>query len=344
MKYLDSKIKKYKWTINKIYRGIRLFFLNKSLKMWKLLFLHYIKRIIKRSTPEILTIGLTYRCQCKCVHCSSNVPNRSNNQELETSLVKSIIDQAKRLGIFRITFFGGEPLLRKDIIDLVKYAHDIGMITRINTNGWLLSSKLISELKEAGLNLCDVSIDDPDPSIHDRLRGLPGLYQKVIKGMKILKEHSILCQIVTYAAKKNVTDGLKKIINLGKEHGVFAISIVFPMATGCWYKTEEILLTEEEKERVRALGDSKFVHVELPSHDSICNVTKKKSLYISPEGDVTPCPFIPYSIGNIKNYSLEKIWNAFEKKFKLPSSGDCPMNESKIREKLEKISSSIVEK
>jgi len=132
-------------------------------------------------------------------------------------------------------------------------------------------------------------------------------------------------------------------LNLGKEHGAFAISIVFPMATGCWYKTEEILLTEEEKERVRALGDSKFVHVELPSKDSICNVTKKRSLYISPEGDVTPCPFIPYSIGNIKNYSLEEIWNAFERKFVLLSVGDCPMNDSKIREELERITKSIRE-
>jgi len=343
MKFLSPKVQRVKWTINRLNRGLRLYYLNRSLKAWKLLFFHFIARIFRGNVPDIITIGLTYRCQCKCVHCSANVPSRRKSAELETWEVKSIIDQARRLGVVRVTFFGGEPLLRDDILELVQYGHNKGMITRINTNGWLLSRKLISKLKTAGLNLCDVSIDDPDPDIHDKLRGLPGLYQKAIDGIRILKEYKIPCQIVTYAAKKNVTVGLEEIIDLGKKLGVFAISIVFPMATGCWYKATDILLTEEEKERVRALGDSKFVHVELPDYKSSCNVIKKRSIYISPEGDVSPCPFIPYSTGNIKNHDLEEIWNAFKKKFNLSYNADCPMNDRKVREELKNVINSIRE-
>jgi len=294
MKPFHSKIQRAKWIINRLNRGFKLYYSNRSLKAWKLLFFHYLTRIYKKHVPDIITIGLTYRCQCNCVHCSANVPSRTKITELETWQVKTIIEQAKKLGVVRVTFFGGEPSLKNDIAELIQYAHNKGMITRINTNGWLLSSELISKLKAAGLNLCDVSIDDSDPEIHNKLRGLPGLYQKAIEGIKILKEFNIPSQIVTYAAKKNVTSGLEKIIDMGKQLGAFAISIVFPMATGCWYKAADILLTEEEKERVRALGDSKFVHVELPTYESKCNITKKRSIYVSPEGDVSPCPFIPY--------------------------------------------------
>lgn len=341
MKSFHSKTQKAKWMINRLYRGLKLYYLNRSFKAWKLLFFHFLARILKGNMPDIITIGLTYRCQCRCVHCSTNVPNLTKSAEFETWQVKSIIDQAKRLGVVRVTFFGGEPLLRNDIVELVQYAHNRGMITRINTNGLRLSRELISKLKDAGLNLCDVSIDDPDPDIHDKSRGVPGLYQKAIEGIKILKEYKIPCQIVTYAAKKNVTTGLEEIIDLGRQLGVFAISIVFPMATGCWYKATDVLLTEEEKKSVRALGDSKFVHVELPTHGSKCNVYKKRSLYISPEGDVNPCPFIPYFMGNIKNCILEEIWHRFNKKFTLSCAGDCPMNNLKIREELKSAMESI---
>lgn len=284
--------------------------------------------------PSLITIGVTYRCQCHCVHCCTNVPNRRVSSELETWQVESIIDQAKKLGIVRVSFFGGEPLLRSDIVELVRYAHSAGMLTRINTNGWRLNRELVSSLKAAGLSLCDVSIDDPDPETHDRLRGLPGLYGRVIAGIKVLRDFNIPCQIVTYAAKKNINVGLERIIDVGRKLRVFAVSIVFPMATGCWYKTAHVLLTEPEKQKVRTLGDSGFIHIELPTPGSKCNVLKKTSLYVSPEGDVTPCPFVPYVMGNIKRENLADIWRRFTSITMPEVTGDCVMNDSRFRETL----------
>jgi len=251
-----------------------------------------------------------------------------------TSQVKSLIDQAKGIGITRVTFFGGKPLLHKDIVELVRYAHDKGMLTRINTNGWALTRDFAKDLKRAGLNLCDLSLDDPNPEVHDRLRGLPGLYQKVIEGAQILKDHGIPCQIVTYASKRNVTTGLEQMIALGKRLGVFAISIVFPMATGCWYDSVNELLSEDEKEKVRNLGDSGFVHVELPTSHSRCNVFRKKSLYVSPEGNVCPCPFVPYTMGSLKEHTLDELWHRFSSEMKCDYVGDCPMNDLEYRETL----------
>ena len=74
-------------------------------------------------------------------------------------------------------------------------------------------------------------MDDPTPHVHDKLRGLPGTFQKAISGIKLLKQNKILCSIVTYAARRNITTGLEKIIDLGKKLKVNSVSIVFPMAT-----------------------------------------------------------------------------------------------------------------
>jgi len=329
-----STTQKAKWVLNKIGRGLRLYYTNGSLKACHLLFLHTLRRLFKKDVPDLITIGVTYRCQCRCVHCSTNVPNREPSSELDTGQVKSIIDQARKLGIVRVTFFGGEPLLRSDIVELVRYAHNAGMLTRINTNGWRLDRELVSSLKAAGLSLCDVSIDDPDPETHDRLRGLPGLYRKVIAGIKVLGDFNIPCQIVTYAAKKNISVGLERIIDIGRQLHVFGVSIVFPMATGCWHKAAHVLLTEPEKQKVRALGDSAFTHVELPTPGSKCNVLRRTSLYVSPEGDVTPCPFVPYVMGNIKREKLADIWCRFASITMPAVAGDCVMNDSSFREVL----------
>jgi MoaA/NifB/PqqE/SkfB family radical SAM enzyme len=191
---------------------------------------------------------------------------------------------------------------------------------------------VVVKLKYAGLTHCDVSIDDSNAETHDELRGVPGLFEKVVKGIKFLNKHKMLCQIVTYAGKKNVTAGLERTIELGRKLKVTSVSIVFPMATGCWFESFDELLNKEERKKVMDLADSNFVHIEIPTLKDRCNVVKKASLYVSPEGNVTPCPFIPWSFGNIKSIKLGKLAEDFYSNFKYDYQGDCLMNDGCTRD------------
>jgi MoaA/NifB/PqqE/SkfB family radical SAM enzyme len=255
---------------------------------------------------------------------------------LETWQFKSVIDQAKQLGALYITFSGGEPLLREDTVELVEHAHGKGLLTRINTNGLLLDRERVSKLKKAGLTQCGVSIDDADPHTHDRLRGVAGAHKKVLQGIKNLREFNIPCQILVYASKRNVTSGLEKVINLGRQLGVLSVYILFPVAIGRWDGAFEQLLTKEEKARVRELQDLTFVHVEIPTSRAMCAVFAKSVLFVSPQGDVTPCPFIPYVIGNIKNHTLEELWHCYSAKLSGGYRGDCVLNSTEHREVLQR--------
>jgi len=340
LKSANQNYNQLKALINKLRRGVIATLSGFSINRAKLLLRYFWYNKIKKAViPQVITVGVTYSCQCRCVHCSSGVPelNKSlKDKEMTTWQIKDLIDQAVRMGIPRITFFGGEPLLRKDIFDLIRYANFKGMITRINTNGLALSEKVVVKLKDAGLTHCDVSIDDSNPEIHDKLRGVPGLFERVIKGIELLNKHKMLCQIVTYAGKRNVTAGLERTIELGRKLQVTAISIVFPMATGCWFESFDELLNKEERNKVRGLADANFVHVEIPTPKDRCNVVKQASLYVSPEGNVTPCPFIPWHFGNIKNQRLNELIKFFYSEFNQDYQGDCLMNDPNTREMLNK--------
>jgi MoaA/NifB/PqqE/SkfB family radical SAM enzyme len=281
-----------------------------------------------------MTLGLTFRCQCRCVHCYARGRTPDDRQELTTEEAKQVMDQARRLGVVQVTFSGGEPLLRDDIVELVRYAHGQGFITRISTNGLLLDRDRVRRLKDAGLTLCGVSIDDADPETHDRARCLPGLFEKVVEGIGNLREFGVPCEILTYGARRNVNEGIQRIIALGRELGVLSVYVFFPIASGAWEDSFELLLTEEEKARLRKLHSITFAHIEIPTAESPCCVLARSVLYVSPYGDVTPCPFIPYVVGNVRDHALEQVWERYCDGLDIDARGDCVLNNVEAREAL----------
>ena len=321
-------------TVNLIYRTLRLYHANRSPRAWGRLLAYPLRAMTGRSAPRFMTIGLTYRCGCSCDFCYLGTPEKDIKEELTTREVKSVIDQISRLGTLEVIFSGGDPLLRQDIVELVRHAHDAGLLTRINTPGNLLDPALAGRLKAAGLTQCAVSIDDADPDAHDRSRGLPGLHRQALAGILNLQTLGIPCQIVTLASRETITAGLERVIALGRELGVISVYICFPVAIGRQEGAREDVLTESEMARVRTLQDATFVHLELPQARTPCRVCGLMILYVSPRGDVTPCPFVPYAMGNVKRQPLAEIWRRHAAKLDLMCRGSCPLNQPRMREAL----------
>lgn len=322
--------------LNGFYRAVRIYVSNRSFRAWGLLFRHLARKARGLPSPTYLHISLTERCQCSCVHCYARGRGNEPSKELDTAEVKSLIDQGRGLGAAYVVFSGGEPLLRKDIVELVAHAHRRGLITRINTNGLLFTPEYTARLKKAGLTQAGVSIDDPDPATHDRLRRLPGAFAKTIEGIGSLRANKVLCQIQTYASRRNIPEGLKKIIALGRKLGVFYVYFFFPTASGAWACSFDELLSEQEKAEVRKLADVRFVHVELATPGSQCRVFAKSLVSVASNGDVTPCPFTPFVIGNVRDRPLRELWGPFTSRLKLRFRGDCVMNDVANREALKK--------
>src|SRR3989304_5845235 len=171
------------------------------------------RKLLKMTVPSTCTLSVTYACQAKCVHCSASLNMAKKAKELTTEEYKRVLDQAIELGVVNITLTGGEPLLRKDIFELTSQANPDEANCMMFSNGEYLTEKNCEKLAEACLFSVMVSIDSYDPKVHDEYRGIPGLFDKAIKGIERAKNAGILVGISTYATREEYYDGsLEKIL------------------------------------------------------------------------------------------------------------------------------------
>ncbi|NOR13331.1 MAG: radical SAM protein [Candidatus Aminicenantes bacterium] len=311
---------------NTNYRALRLYIFNRSLKAWGAAFSHFWKRMRGRPAPTFVTIAVTYKCQSRCEHCYSDSPTRPPEEELTSEELKSVIRQVRGLGAMAVHFSGGEPLLRKDVFDLVSYARSLGLQTRVNTNGILLNEENVKRLKAAGLTECGVSLDSADPAVHNKLRGTKDLHEQTIRGIRMLRKHGVTCRIMTVALKGSIPEGVEKTISLGRSLDASYMYILLPIASGGWDGAYEQILNSHERAQIRALQDLSFAHLEMPTERTNCCVFRKSILYVSANGNVMPCAFVPFVIGSVKEQPLDQIWRYHTAKLNLVCRGDCPMN------------------
>ena len=153
----------------------------------------------------------TLRCNAKCKHCGSRAGENIDIQnELTTEQIKktfkSIADKYDASKIL-INVTGGEPLVRQDLFEVMKFASDLGYHWGITTNGMLIDDEIIEKMKEAKLATMSISIDGLEKS-HDEFRGVKGSYKKVIENIRKLQQNKFLhCfQITTVVNKLNINE------------------------------------------------------------------------------------------------------------------------------------------
>jgi AdoMet-dependent heme synthase len=285
---------------------------------------------------RLVEISLTDRCQCRCGHCfAATQKPLDEKDELTTDMVKALIDDLSEMGVTEVCFSGGEPLLRHDILEIVRYAHHKEMVVRLITNGILLNEQMVAELKHAGLNWCSLSIDSPRPEVHDAFRRYSGCYHKAMQGLRHLTKYKIPCSIISVARKELLHSGeLEKIVKIGQQIGVTVVRINFPVPIGRFINQDNQTLNLEERQKVRALLRYGNVVMEAPSEGTKCTAAVTK-VNILPNGDVTPCVFVPLAYGNIRETRFSEVWKSMEdysKQFKV--NGQCPMCDPDPRERI----------
>ena len=285
---------------------------------------------------RLVEISLTDRCQCRCEHCFAATEDPClPEDELSTLEVRSLLDDLSSMGVTEVCFSGGEPLLRDDILDLVRHAYRKSLVVRLITNGVLLTDQTVLDLKQAGLNWCSVSIDSAKAELHDAFRGYRGCFEKAVNGLRFLVRHGVPCSIVTVARKGIVHTGeLEDVVVLGQSLSVTTVRINFPVPIGRFRNQPEQMLTHEEREEVRKLLKYGIVSMESPREGTKCTAGVTK-INILPSGDVTPCVFVPLPYGNIRQEKLSEIWRdmaEYVREYRI--KGQCPMGDPFLREKL----------
>ena len=138
--------------------------------------------------PSNIAISMTNRCNSKCLTCSY-WKNCSTERELSTPEWKEIITKIRNwYGFFHFAIGGGEPLMRKDLCDVINHAVNIGSHPSVITNGLLLSKERILALLDAGLREIVLSLNGIKPETHDFTRGVPGSFNQIMKAIDELRQ------------------------------------------------------------------------------------------------------------------------------------------------------------
>src|SRR5215468_4084877 len=124
--------------------------------------------------PLALLAELTHRCPLACPYCSNPLDLSRASAELDTPTWKRVLGEAAGLGVLQVHFSGGEPLARRDLVELVSYATEVGLYSNLITSGIGLEADRLRAFVAAGLEHVQLSIQDADTASGDRIAGLTG--------------------------------------------------------------------------------------------------------------------------------------------------------------------------
>ena len=272
-------------------------------------------------------IGLTYRCQCRCQHCCINMYPKEKARELSREEIFGLLDEAAALGASGITLFGGEPMLSPDYLAAARRAAEKGLYVSINTNGYMLDEAAAKAMKAAGISKVFISVDGSDEADHDRWHGIPGSYKRAIAGLKNAAAQGMHSVLSVCATGEKVRSGeIGRTLALSGDLGV-ATRLTYPMRAGNWLAGDNSGLTSEDRAALE-----KFPNEDL----TLCTAGLRAIVYVSPYGDVQPCPSVPVSYGNMRDGGLLPIVRKMWHSGLIPVLGrelKCPTNSAVFRDK-----------
>lgn len=290
-----------------------------------------------------------WHCNQKCIHCYAAGQELSEEQELDTNTWKAIIDKCRECGIPQITFTGGEPTMRDDLVELIE--HSKWFVTRLNTNGIKLSKDLCQKLREASLDSMQITFYSANEEIHNKLVGADQ-YTNTLAGIENALEENLNISINTplCTLNKDYVDTLRFLHDKGVRYVTCSGLITTGNATGeeslsLQLSTEEIkTILKEATEYCFSNGMEisftspgwieKEFFGEIGINEPECGACLS-NMAITPGGNVVPCQsyLSGENMGNMLDKNWEDIWNSpmcmERRNFSADMNGTCPLRRVK---------------
>jgi radical SAM protein with 4Fe4S-binding SPASM domain len=294
--------------------------------------------------PYVVSWNLTYRCNLACEHCYLDAGGKpavadddafADRSELTTEQCFKVADDIASFAPEAVTILtGGEPLLRRDILAIVRYAAAKDLWVVVGTNGVKITRTLAALLAKEGVRGLSLSLDALDPERHDRFRRVAGAWRNTVEGARILKDVGLPFIVQTTVGAHNADD-LPAIAAFAREQLAATVwNLYFLVPTGRGAFVSDI--TPAEYDRVLAelaaiqkrYAGTMLVNAKCAPHFVKTLLAAGEPspflkafsggaggcpagthyLGIRPNGDVTPCPYLPVFGGNLKREALADVW------------------------------------
>ena len=299
----------------------------------------------KMPAPFLIVWNFTNMCNLKCIHCYQRA-GAPTPDELTLEEKLRVVDELDRAGVASVALSGGEPTIHPHFHRIVRELSSRGIHTAVATNGWLFADiNELAKAKEEGLRYVEVSIDSADPKVHDKFRGVPGSWERAVKALenavKLGMDHGMAVTIT----KVNIGE-VKNLLDLAEEIGVKRVIFFNFVPTGrglenAWLDLDpverekflrEIYLEMKKRPGLQIVSTApQYGRVALqvsggqevaPTHFAVSGDSIVKAVAefvggcgagriyaaIQPNGDVSPCVFLPAVVGNLRKQSFWDIW------------------------------------
>lgn len=314
--------------------------MNNSYEDYKNQMYEYRKNMYKEHKLKSLFFEVTLRCNARCEHCGSSCGDIVQKDEITKDEIFKVLEDISNAGIYdprtvMLNITGGEPLVRKDLFEIMAYADRLGFPWGITTNGILIDEEAVKNMVKTHMYSVSVSIDGLKET-HEKFRRVPGSYEKILKGLELMmKEPSIkVVQVTTCVNKKNL-DELEELYQLLLKMGVPYWRVIEVDPIGRARGNDDILLDGEGLKRmVRFIREKQMenkmivsygcghylgnnMDYDIRNHPFICYTGVNVGCILS-NGDIFVCPDVkrrPELIqGNIRKDNFMEVW---EKKYKV---------------------------
>ncbi|MCK5889551.1 MAG: pyrroloquinoline quinone biosynthesis protein PqqE, partial [Methylococcales bacterium] len=209
----------------------------------------------KITPPRWLLAELTYKCPLQCPYCSNPVDYANHHSELSTEDWKRVLTQARKMGAVQLGFSGGEPLTRTDLVELVAHARQLGYYTNLITSGYKMTEEKILQLKEAGLDHIQLSIQASTEELNDYLAATES-FQSKKEVAHLVKKHGypmVLCVVIH---RKNIHQ-MPQILDMAKELGADYLELANTQYYGWAHENRDLLLpTKEQFEKAELIAQA----------------------------------------------------------------------------------------
>jgi MoaA/NifB/PqqE/SkfB family radical SAM enzyme len=297
--------------------------------------LHLVDRI---DGPSHAQVAVTARCPQRCAVCY----NRDRvGRELDDRELRGAFEDLIASGVAWLGLTGGEPLLRNDLPELVALGRD-RCAMKLFTTGLGATRDRAAALRDAGLFSVSVSIDHPDEAANDRGRGFPGAWRAALQAIEaFLAADGVHVSISAVLSRSDIqrAEAIDRLLAFAAAQGVHEVwlSEVKPTVASLWH--DRFVLADDERRAVADRQDAwnAKLRAGLPgatlnylghfegAEQFGCNAGRKM-VYVDPFGEVCPCVFTPFSVGNLRERPLGSIVAGMRQRF--PSGDRCFMNQN----------------
>jgi pyrroloquinoline quinone biosynthesis protein E len=276
--------------------------------------------------PYALLAELTYACPLHCPYCSNPLALDDYRDELTTDEWQRVFAEAADLGVLQVHLSGGEPMQRHDIVDLVQSANELGLYTNLITSGLGFSTRRAEQLRDAGLDHVQVSIQADERDLSDQIAGTAS-FERKHEVTRLVKKLGWPLTLNVVLHRQNI-DRIGAILDMAAAMEADRIELANTQYYGWAGRNRaELLPSREQLERAeavvraaRGLGDRMEIIYVIPDYYSqypkpCMDGWARRQFTVVPNGEALPCPAahelargLRLPSTNVREHSLEWIW------------------------------------